>query len=207
MTRSQYYDRLRALAREVRLEHSLTSPRVTLSDMRRIYKAYGIRIVYWRHRMRKLRGAYFRDETGAHVMVDATLPDEQRIFTLAHELKHHLAGDDPAERSDDAAVSDPAEIGAEVFAAELIFPDQDFAAALGQAGVVLGVCPAEAIVRLKHDSRTTLSYAALAKKAVFLGFAPRGAFEKVFWKKLEENVYGEPLYKRINRRRQQRGSG
>src|SRR5712692_10777731 len=98
------------------------------------------------------------------------------VFTMAHELKHHLvdAG---------AAVSlcsfenerAPIEIGAEVFAAELIFPEQDFVVALRQAGVQAGKCSTGELVHLKRRTRTTLSYAGLAKRAELLAFSPPGS--------------------------------
>jgi hypothetical protein len=42
-----YYEELKTLARQVRAENGLSTPRVLRSDMRRIYKAYGIRIDLW----------------------------------------------------------------------------------------------------------------------------------------------------------------
>ena len=67
-----------------------------------------------------------------------------------------------------------------------------------------GTCTAEALVQLKHETQTTLSYAALAKRAEFLEFAKDGAFVKVKWTQLEEAMYGEPIYKRIQRHRSAR---
>ena len=135
MTRRVYYEELKQLARDVRAEHRLTTPRVQLGDLRRIYRAEGIRIEIWPPpsvpsrpaRLRHLRGAYI-DEAPLPpwVMVARSLPPEPRIFTLAHELKHHLRDRGRGilhclgEIGDDVA-----EIGAEIFAAELIFPDLD----------------------------------------------------------------------------------
>jgi hypothetical protein len=59
MLRSQYYDELKQLAREVRGEYGLDSPRVLRSDLRRIYRDQGIRIDLWNHNFKRLRGAYF----------------------------------------------------------------------------------------------------------------------------------------------------
>ena len=198
MTRSEYYAQLKALAREVRATHHLTTPRVTLTDLRKIYKAYGIRIDYWPHKLKNMRGAYFNDDLGAHVMIAKHLPTEQRIFTLAHELKHHVSHDSPADTEDTKEVQ---EIGAEIFAAELIFPEGDFIAVLKAMGVEEGACTAETIVRLKHDTNTTLSYTSLAKRAEFLGFAPKGSLAKVRWHSIRDSIYGEPIYKRLQRER------
>jgi hypothetical protein len=46
-----------------------------------------------------------------------------------------------------------------------------------------------------------LSYAAIRKKAEWLKFIPKGAYLKTKWKKLEESIYGLPVYKKINRAR------
>ena len=92
-----------------------------------------------------------------------------------------------------------------MFAAEFIFPELDFINVLAANGITAGACTPEAMVRLKHDTRTTLSYTGLAKRAMFLGLAPAGSLDNIRWKKLEEQIFGEPLYKRLLRRRQQIG--
>src|SRR5208337_5613927 len=90
MSRSQYYDDLKSLARQVRKQYDIQSARVLRSDLRRIYRAEGIRIDLWPHKFRKLRGAYFNDEMGPTVMLYKDLPDDPMVFTMGHELKHHL---------------------------------------------------------------------------------------------------------------------
>ena len=61
------------------------------------------------------------------------------------------------------------EIGAEVFAAEMLFPEQDFADRLTNMGVSSGGCTPDILVRLKRETNTTLSYAGPAKRAEFMG--------------------------------------
>jgi hypothetical protein len=130
-------------------------------------------------------------------MLASGLPPEPTIFTMSHELKHFLTDRGRGLSYCDASnEEEPIEIGAEVFAAELIFPDADFIDSMRLFGISLGQCSPESIVRLKHDTATTLSYAGLTKKAYFHGFATDGALAKVRWKKLEEQIYGEPVYKR-----------
>jgi Zn-dependent peptidase ImmA (M78 family) len=207
MNRSAYYQEMKALARKVRADHGLTTPRVLRSDLRRIYKHHGIRIDLWPHRFKRLRGAYFFDDLGATVMLARGLPADPMVFTMGHELKHHLADRESGLSFCDASnENEPIEIGAEVFAAELIFPEQDFIDRLGQMEVARGGCSAEVLVRLKRETRTTLSYAGLAKRAEFLGFAVQGSLAKVQWKKLEEQLFGEPLYKRLLRQRRAKDS-
>jgi Zn-dependent peptidase ImmA (M78 family) len=151
--------------------------------------------------LRKLRGAYFSDEIGATVMLAKGLPEDPMVFTMGHELKHHLVDRDLALSYCDASnESDPIEIGAEIFAAELIYPEQDFVSHLSEMGLSSGRCEPRHLVDLKRSTRTTLSYAGLAKRAEFLEFAPAGSLAGIRWKKLEEGLYGPPIYKRFRRR-------
>lgn len=202
MNKSEYYEELKLLARRVRAQHGLTSPRVLRSDVRRIYKHYGIRIDLWPFKLKSLRGVIINDSLGVSVMVKKSLPEDPRIFTMCHELKHFLTDSKLSYTYCHAAnITAPIEIGAEIFAAEMIFPEQDFIECMNEMGVGRGGCTPETIVRLKHDTRTTLSYEGLAKRANFFHFANPGALDHVQWKKLEEKMYGEPPYKRMLRAR------
>jgi Zn-dependent peptidase ImmA (M78 family) len=195
---------MKALARATRSKHGLTTPRVQKSHLRRIYRDEGIRIDLWPHRLKELRGAYIYDELGPTVMLAKGLPEDPMVFTMSHELKHHMVDRDvPLAFCSDRNAKQQIEIGAEVFAAELIYPEGEFAETLRSMGVEKGHCTPENIVRLKRETRTTLSYAGLAKRAVFLGYAAPDSLGKIQWKKLEEQIYGEPLYKQIQRHRRQ----
>jgi Zn-dependent peptidase ImmA (M78 family) len=207
MFRSQYYEALKKLARETRAEYGLASARVLRSDLRRIYRDQGITVDLWDHKLRELRGAYFNDDLGATVMLCKGLPDDPMVFTMCHELKHHLTDSKlTLSYCDPSNQSQQIEIGAEVFAAEMIYPEGKFAEDMEAMGISIGRCDSEAIVRLKRNTRTTLSYAGLVKRAEFLGFAQSGALQGVKWKKLEELIFGPPLYKQIlARRRSRRG--
>ena len=202
MNRSAYYNEMKELARAMRAKYNLTTPRVQKSHLRKIYRDEGIHIDLWPHRLREVRGAYFNDEFGPTVMLVRGLPEDPMVFTMAHELKHHLVDRQlPVACCSDRNADQHIEIGAEIFAAEFIFPEQDFLDAMAAKGIGVGTCSAEAIVHLKHDTRTTLSYSGLAKRAIFLGLAAPGTLGHVQWKKLEESIYGEPLYKKLLRRR------
>lgn len=203
MSRFLYYEKLKTIARKLRADHGLRTPHVSTADLRRIYNFYNIQIDRWPYKFKDLRGAYFSDDLGATVMVPASLPTTPYMFTLAHELKHHLVDEGlPVAYCETRIRPEPIEIGAEVFAAELMFPDEDFERALEDMGVAKGRCSPKMVVQLKHKVKATLSYTGLAKKAEFLGFAPKGAFANIRWKKLEEELFGEPLYKRIRRYKQ-----
>lgn len=211
MSRSDYYQALKQRAREVRSEYGLKTPRVLKSDLRRIYKTQEIKIDWWPPKgisggFKNLRGAYMHDEHGTTVTINRNLPDEPAIFTMGHELKHHLTDKMAVLYCDLSNQNEVIEIGAEIFAAELIFPDEEFADALTQMGVVKLKCSAKDLVCFKHETRTTLSYQAIIKKAEFLGFVLYDQFRGIQFKKLEEQLYGEPVYKRILRYRQQRAT-
>jgi Zn-dependent peptidase ImmA (M78 family) len=201
MSRSAYYAELKELARSTRARFGLTMPRVLRSELRRIYRAEGIRIDLWPYKLKKLRGAYINDDLGPCVMLAKGLPEDPMVFTMGHELKHHLVDSGSSLSYCDASnESDPVEIGAEIFAAELIYPEDEFRSHLEQMGIGPDSCTPEVLVRLKHETRTTLSYAGLAKRAEFMGFAGEGTLRKVQWKKLEEIIYGEPIHKWLRRR-------
>jgi IrrE N-terminal-like domain len=127
-------------------------------------------------------------------MLSKGLPEDPVVFTMAHELKHHLADSSLSiSYCDYSNQMEPVEIGAEVFAAELIYPEGQFASDLRARGITAGGCTPEGIVRLKRKTRTTLSYAGLVKRAESLGFAPAGVLQGVQWKKLEEAIFGVAL--------------
>ncbi len=197
MRRFEYYEKLKALARNERLKFGWSTPRILKSHLRNAYKAYGIRIDLWPYPFKMVRGAYFFDDCGPSVMLSRHLPYDPLIFTMAHELKHHLVDRNLSVIYCENNEIEPIEIGAEVFAAELIYPEDDFKDHLLGMGVHYGACTPEHLVRLKVQTKTTLSYAGLAKRAVFMGFAHNGTFEKVQWKKLEERIFGVPIYKRF----------
>lgn len=208
MTAFNYYEGLKQLARQQRGLFGLISPKVTLTDLRRIYQHYSISFDLWplngipRPDLKKVQGAYLVLDQKPCVFVSRKLPAPQRVFTMAHELKHHLVDQDKVIAFCQENLPAEIEIGANVFAAELIHPEAEFAKYLEEKGIRRGTCTAEDIVRLKHNTETMLSYESLSKRAERLGFALPNSLPKSGWMKLEEKLYGEPAYKRINRYRQ-----
>ncbi len=191
MNRQAYYEELKSLARQVRAENGLRSPRVLASDLRRIYDRHGIVIDSWPYRLRHLRGAFISDSLGTTVMLASGLPQDPMVFTMAHELKHFFRDRDLGiSYCDQSNLSKTVEIGAEIFAAELLFPDQDFIKHLQLLRVGRDQCLPRTIVQLKAKTSTTLSYAGLAIKAERLGFAPPSSLTRIkTWRKLEA-LYG-----------------
>lgn len=197
VNRHEYYEQLKALAREMRQKYGLDTPRVMRSDLRRIYKALGIKFEK-RPFSQKIRGAYFNDECGVHIAIAEWLPDDPAVFTMAHELKHHLVdGGSGLSFCSSANETAPIEIGAEVFAAEFIFPEADFVTEMEEIGVQPGACTPEHIVRIKEGTRTTLSHQGLCKRAIRLGFAAADAFAAVIsWTAIRDRVFGMPAWRR-----------
>ena len=191
MNRQAYFEELKSLARQVRAENGLRSPRVLASDLRRIYDRHGIVIDSWPYRLRNLRGAFISDHLGTTVLLASGLPQDPMVFTMAHELKHFFRDRDLGiSYCDQSNLGKTVEIGAEIFAAELLFPDQDFIKHMRVLRVGRDQCLPKTLVELKAKTRTTLSYAGLAIKAERLGFAPTSSLTRIkTWRKFEE-LYG-----------------
>jgi Zn-dependent peptidase ImmA (M78 family) len=184
-----YYYEMRELALEVRARDGIEGSDLSMRDMWRIYCEEGIEKLDFRHGFKDLRGAYFNDDCGVTVMLAGGLPDEPTVFTMAHELKHHLVDSEAGPvvcRTNEQTKR--IEIGAEVFASELIYPEKDFVYDLFRLlrGMPQTVSP-EVLVELKRKTNTTLSYAGLAKRTVLLRLADEKAFRDVRWGTLQNN--------------------
>lgn len=198
MTDRHPYEAARLLAYETREKYGLIGPCVKLSQLRAIYKQLGIKVTYWPYKFSVLRGIYINDDLGPTVMVFKGLPDDPKIFTLGHELKHHLVDNGVCSTTDnDSALR---EVAAEIFAAELLLPEELFTSGLEKLGVIPSnntlLEVQHAIVRFKKSTGTTLSYTGLAKRSERLGYVSPGMLVGTKWKKLEEELYGVPFYKR-----------
>jgi Zn-dependent peptidase ImmA (M78 family) len=159
----------------------------------RIYAQYGIVLDEWPYRFRHLRGAFINDHLGATIMIARGLPQDPMAFTMAHELKHFFRDRDLGiSYCDQSNLNKSLEIGAEIFAAEMLFPDRDFVAHMNMMGVRRDRCLPKTLIRLKRKTGTTLSYAGLAIKAERLGFAPAHSLTTIkTWRRLEA-LYSAP---------------
>ncbi len=194
MNTHNYYEDLKQLARQVRAENGLSSPRVLPGDLMRIYARHGIVIDEWPYRFRHLRGAFINDHLGMSVMLAKGLPRDPMAFTMAHELKHFFRDRDLGiSYCDQSNLNKNLEVGAEIFAAELLFPDRDFVSLMTRMGIRRDQCLPKTLIQLKHQTGTTLSYAGLAIKAERLGFAPSHSLTTIkTWRRLEA-IYSPPL--------------
>jgi len=199
-----YYEDLRRLARQVRAENGLSSPRVLATDLMRIYAKHGIVVDEWPHRFRHLRGAFINDHLGTTVMLAKGLPQDPMVFTMAHELKHFFRDRDLGiSYCDQSNLNKSIEVGAEIFAAELLFPDRDFSTHMTTMGIRREQCLPKTLIELKRKTGTTLSYAGLAIKAERLGFAPAHSLTTIkTWRRLEA-LYSAPLERPGSRRSMQ----
>jgi Zn-dependent peptidase ImmA (M78 family) len=205
--RKMYYLQMQALANGIREKHGVSTDSLGLSKMRSIYIQEGIKLDLWPHKMKRVRAAYLIEEGQAYVLLNKSIkPVEPRLFALAHELKHHLTDQELAKKNllgctTDFASRSAIEIGAELFAAEFIFPLEEFrawvASCLGSAP-----CGADEIVQLTRQSPAKISYAFLVKRLEWMGMVARGEFSKFQFVKHEHRLYGLPFYlRRLDHRR------
>lgn len=204
MDRIAYYQQMKALARDTRTKHGMVTSALGLREMRKVYQVEGIKLDLWPHKMKKIRAAYFLEEDRAYVLLRKNMPDEPRLFSMAHELKHHLVDQDLArtkrlECAADFSSQAEIEIGAEVFAAEFIFPEAEFIEWVN-GSLNGGGCGVDDVVRLKRACPAKVSYTFLVKRLERLKYALPGTFKGVQFKKQEERIFGVPFYLRFRRR-------
>ena len=196
MSRRAYYEDLKSLAREKRALHGVATAAFGLREVRKIYKAEGIRLDYW-PLPRKIKALYMCENGDCSVAVQKSLPDEPKLFALVHELKHHYrdrgmlgAG---VIHCGDYNANELIEKGAEVFAAELIYPEVEFVDDLRLLRIT--VWTSENVVHLKRSCKAKVSYKFLCKRLERLGLISSGQFEGIRFLKLEERMFGVPFYR------------
>lgn len=196
---SAYYEDLKLLAREKREQFGLTTQTLNLTAIKRIYRAEGVIIDPWKLSPR-IRAVYMCDHGDPSVLINDTLPKEPRLFALVHELKHHYRDREILEGGQipcgDYNANRQIEVGAEVFAAELIFPEAEFLGTARQLDLFSkSDVTAEDVVRFKRTANAPVSYRFLRKRFEFFELIPKGQFAKVKFTVLEEQMYGPPIYK------------
>ena len=147
----------------------------------------------------RIRAVYMCDDGDPSVLVSKALPKEPRLFAMVHELKHHYCDRATIARGGlkcgDYNANQVIEIGAEVFAAEFIYPEQEFLDCVVQLGIEAGGCAPEQVVELKRACAAPVSYTFLRKRLEWFEFVEPGKLAKVQFQKLEESMYGVPIYK------------
>jgi Zn-dependent peptidase ImmA (M78 family) len=201
MSRDEHFEGLKALAREKRLHHAVRTNSFGLREVRQIYKTEGIKIDPW-PLPPKIKAMYMCSDGHFSVAVQQKLPEEPKLFALVHELKHHYVDQEDIVNGmvlcGDYNQNELIEKGAEVFAAEFIYPKAEFFDYVKSSGI--SDWSAENIVRLKRGIRAKVSYTFVRKRLERLGFIERGEFATVRFKKLEEEIFGVPYWKERARR-------
>jgi len=187
---------MRHLAQQKRGEYRLTTSDISLSRVRHIYKQEGITIDGCPGRLRKLKAAYFSDPDGCSILLNMKLPEEPRLFAMLHELKHHYLDQALLQCfCQEVYESSPIiEIGAEVFAAEFLFPEDEFRDFVAGCGFSTTLS-AEDVVYLKYHSPARISYQFLQKRLERLGLISRGQFSSVRFHVLHKQIYGSHHYR------------
>jgi hypothetical protein len=197
MSRSAYYEDLKRLALQKRAEHGVVTAHFGLSEVRVIYKEEGIRIDHW-PLPRKVKALYMCGDGDCSVALQPTLPYEPKLFALIHELKHHYRDRDALGAGviacGDYDANELIEKGAEVFAAEFIYPEREFAADLQKVGIT--VRQASDVVHIKRSCKARVSYRFICKRLERLGLSSPGQFDGVQFRKLEDRIYGVPFCRR-----------
>lgn len=200
MSRYAYYEDLKALAREKRRAHGVDTTAFGLSEARQIYAAEDLRIDYWPLPY-KVKAVYLCEDGDCSVAIQRSLPDEPKLFALIHELKHHYRDREALGNGvihcGDYNQNELIEKGAEVFAAEFIYPEAEFLENI-QGFRLTNWQAAESVVRFKRDCKAKVSYRFLCKRLERARLIPKGHFDGVRFQKLEDQVYGVPWYRRRN---------
>lgn len=196
MNRHAHYQDIKSLARKKREHHGVVTAEFGLREIRRIYKKEGIRIDYYPLPY-KIKALYMCADGDFSVAVQRKLPHEPKLFALVHELKHHYCDRDALGDGfiscGDYNMDNVIEVGAEVFAAEFIYPEAEFADDIARHRI--SNWTAEDIVDLKRTCKARVSYRFLCKRLEHLRLIGRGEFDRVKFQKLEDAIYGAPFYK------------
>lgn len=197
MGRSAYYNDLKVLAREKRGLHKVATRAFGLREARQIFKIESIQIDYW-PLPSKIKALYMCSDGQASVALKRSLPDQPKLFALMHEYKHHLTDRENLGNGvihcGDYNVDEEIEIGAEIFAAEFIYPEDECLDDLQATGVTNW--KAEDVVRFKRTCIAKISYAFLCKRLAWFELIAPDQFNGTQFQKLEDLMFGVPFYRR-----------
>jgi hypothetical protein len=190
---------MRKLALAKRAKYGVATASLGLRVVRRIYKIEGIKIDSWNIKGQKIRAAYFCDDNDYSVLLNKNLPRQPKLFSLVHELKHHYVDQEKIKNGQikcgDYNANQTIEIGAEVFAAEFIYPEDEMRILATQLGISERNCSPKEVVQFKRRCAAPVSYKFIVKRFEWFGFCERGEFSRTRFQKLEERLYGLPIYK------------
>mgnify|MGYP001587719945 CR=1 FL=1 len=199
----ELYEQVKAIAREKRQLYPVVSQTIGISYLRGVYRQEGIKIkIAQPNALRKLKAAYFNDEDGIDVLLNRNLPNEAKIFALVHELKHHYldSGNSNVWCLKAYGEEPLIEKSAEVFAAEFLWPENEFFGALSGFGLTKENCTPENVVRFKSSMGVPVSYTFIKKRLEWFKVINRGEYDKVKFRNVECSLFGTPFYLGLRRR-------
>ena len=164
-----------------------------------IYREEGIKIDRWDLKSSRIRAVYFCDNDDRSVMVNKNLPVVPKLFSLVHELKHHYRDQRIIQSGKihcgDYNANQVIEIGAEVFAAEFIYPENEMRGLIQQLDIKGQNNKPEKVVEFKRACLAPISYQFIVKRFERFGLCSRGSYKGVRFQQLEEAHFGMPIYK------------
>lgn len=201
VSRTAYYAGIRELALAKRAEFGARTELLGLREINSIYRREGITIDR-RPLSSRLKAIYMCSDGICSVAIRKDLPDEPKLFALIHELKHHWADRDLIQAGLLSCGSynenELIEKAAEVFAAEFIYPEEEFlqdVQAFKENFKVVRL-QADDLIHFKRNAcRAKVSYTYLRKRLEWLGLVVPAQFAGVKFQKREEELYGVPIYK------------
>lgn len=195
---SEYYRQMKLLAHQKRVEFNVHLNKIGLKFIREIYKSEGIIIDYRDIRSPRIKAIYFCDDIDTSVGVKKKLPNEPKIFSLIHELKHHFVDRENILNCDfvcgDYNENKMIEKGAEVFAAEFIFPENEMLQSLTNFGISKETISPEKIVEYKKTCGIPISYTFIKKRLTWFKLIKDGEYDNIKFQSIEERLY-PPIYK------------
>jgi Zn-dependent peptidase ImmA (M78 family) len=195
--RYNYFESMKVLAREKRALYSVNTDTFGLRELRVIYKAEQVKIDLWDCLPAKVKAVYMCDADIYSVAVQPKIPAEPKLFALVHELKHHYCDRDKLSSGElscgDYNSNELIEVGAEVFAAEFVYPEDEFQR--DAIAFLSSAWNAEDIVRFKRNCSARVSYMFIRKRLERLQLIGSNEFQSTQFKKLEEQMFGVPIYK------------
>jgi len=192
-----YFEKMKALARQKRELYNVHTAALGLREVRKIYSAESIRIDYYRLPY-KIKALYMCSDRDYSVAIQKNLPEEPKLFALIHELKHHYCDQDDINKGKincgDYNQNELIEIGAEVFAAEFLYPENEFSQDI-QYSRISAWTPDEIVIFKKH-CKAKVSYQFICKRLERLGLISRNQFKDIQFQKLEYQIFGLPYHLR-----------
>jgi len=115
------------------------------------------------------------------VLLNSKLPKEPKLFTLAHELKHHYLDREQIEKGEircgNYNAHELIEKAAEVFAAEFIYPQAEMLELISAMDITSRTCTVEKVIELKRTCPVSVSYAFVLKRLEWFHLCARDASE------------------------------